>query len=267
MIKKEVTIGNCRLILGDCVEVLPMLNQVDAVITSPPYDNLRTYGEGFNRFTWQDTIAPIAEKLLSGGVLMWNVADATIDGSETGTSFKQALAFMEAGLNLHDTMIYAKTMSNFPDNVRYYNSFEYMFILSNGRPKSFNPIRDKQNIWRGVKIHGTQRDKNGVLSQKGSDTITGKEGMRLNWWVINHEQSCTSHPATMPLALAHDQIISWTNEKDTVLDPFMGSGTTGIACMKSNRNFIGVEINEEYFNIAVERLTNEDKQYNLFGGD
>lgn len=259
-IKKEVTIGDCRLILGDCLEVMPTLGKVDAVVTSPPYDNLREYGAANNIFEWENYIRPISDAICEGGVIMWNVADATINGSESGSSMKQALAFMELGLNLHDTMIYAKSMSNFPESKRYFNAFEYMYIFSNGKPKTFNPIRDRRNKYSGHKVHGTKRGKDGVLSPKNSSTVTGEYGMRLNWWQINHEQSCSEHPATMPYSMAENHIESWTNTQDLVLDPFMGSGTTLVACAKVGRKGIGIELDEDYFNISVERVTKAYEQ-------
>ncbi|MGR3179943.1 MAG: DNA-methyltransferase [Candidatus Anammoxibacter sp.] len=257
-------IGDCTIYLGDCLEILSTLDKVDIVVTSPPYDNLRDYGDSFSGFNWSSYIPPISKSIVDGGVIMWNVADATIKGSETGTSFKQALAFMEAGLNLHDTMIYAKYMSNFPESVRYFNAFEYMFIFSNGQPKTFNPIKDRRNKWRGMSIHGTRRDVSGELKKKESNTISGKTGMRLNWWLINHEQECTDHPATMPYCMAHDHIETWSNGGDTILDPFMGSGTTGVACARMGRNFIGVELEHKYFDIACKRIEDAYKQSDLF---
>lgn len=255
---------------GDCLEVMDKLIaegvKVDLVVTSPPYDNLRTYN---NTLNWNfDIFKNIANKLkdilADGGVIVWVVADATINGSETGTSFRQALYFKEIGLNLHDTMIWEK--QTFTDTgslkYRYAGVFEYMFVFSKGKPKTFNPIKDRGNKSFGSKKHGTIRQKNGTTRKQSS---LGKEiqkyGQRFNVWKINTCCSNTErcHPAQFPIILVQDHIISWSNENDTVLDPFMGSGTTGVACKRLNRNFIGIELDKNYFEIAKNRIEKEQE--------
>lgn len=255
-------VGNCELYLADCLEILPTLTQIDAVVTSPPYDNIRTY-EGNSRFDYHATIKGLFPAIKQGGVVMWNVADATVDGSETGTSFRQALAFMDAGFLLHDTMIYAKDSSSFPCNGRYENAFEYMFVFSNGKPATFNPLMDKKNANFGTRIHGTDRQRDGSLIPKKAKPVR-EFGKRLNWWEINHEQLCAEHPATMPLAMARDHVLSWTNPGEIVLDPFMGSGTTAVACIKTGRRFIGIEIEPKYFGLACRRIEEALRQPDMF---
>lgn len=209
---REERIGNQRLILGDCLEVMPTLGRFDAVITSPPYDGLREYGEGFVSLDWRGAIKCISERLTNGGVCMWNVADATVNGSETGTSFKQALWAMECGLRLHDTMIYIKDNVNFPEEVRYFSGHEYMFVFSSGAPKTFNPIKDRPNKWAGTVMRGTDRQPDGSVKPISG---MGKEirlyGMRFNWWRLKNNHNPTKHPAPMPYAMANDHIVSWTN--------------------------------------------------------
>jgi len=229
-IKREERIGDCRLILGDCLEVMPTLARVDAVVTSPPYDNLRTYGEGWAGVDLLAALDSIADRLADGGVCMWNVADATVNGSETGSSFRQALHAIGIGLRLHDTMIYIKDNVNFPEDVRYFSGHEYMFVFSKGAPKSFNPIKDRRNKWAGTVMHGTDRHSDGStkpISGKGREIR--QFGMRFNWWHLKNNHNPTPHPAPMPYAMAHDHIISWTKIGDVVADPFMGSGTTLVA--------------------------------------
>jgi site-specific DNA-methyltransferase (adenine-specific) len=96
------------LILGDCAEKLKELPDasIDLVVTSPPYDNLRDY-KGYS-FGFEEIATELARVIKIGGVIVWVVGDATVNGSETGTSFRQALYFKELGLNLHDTMVYKK---------------------------------------------------------------------------------------------------------------------------------------------------------------
>lgn len=266
-VKPSGTIGSCEIYLADCLDILPIIRQVDAVVTSPPYDNLRTYeGRAYQDkplFDHHAVIKSLFPAIKQGGVVMWNVADATINGSETGNSFRQALTFIDTGFLLHDTMIYAKNAANFPSLNRYDNAFEYMFVFSKGRPNTFNPIMDKKNVHYGTHIHGTNRQRDGTLIQKKKKPVQ-EFGKRLNWWKINHEQSCTEHPATMPLSMAVDHILSWTNEGDTVLDPFMGSATTAIACIKTGRKFTGIEIEPKYFSIACQRIKEASQQPDMF---
>jgi site-specific DNA-methyltransferase (adenine-specific) len=244
----------------DCLKILPTLadNSIDLVLTSPPYDNIRDYN---NSSSWNfDIFKSIANELqrilINNGIIVWIVNDATINGSETGTSFKQALYFKEIGLNLHDTMIWEKETSPFQHNNRYINVFEYMFILSKGKPKTTNLIKDRKNKHGGTIIHGTQRQKDGSLIPHSRNGFKIKEyGNRFNVWKINSEKANkTNHPAVFPLQLVSDHIKTWSNENNTVLDCFMGSGTTGIACKNLNRKFIGIEIDKKYFDIAKNRI-------------
>ena len=256
---KEV-IGDATLYCCDSLEILPCL--VDAIITSPPYDNLREYGG--HVFEWGSFIQPLSDSLLPGAVMVWNVCDAVNEGSETGTSFRQALAFKEAGLRLHDTMIYLKSNVNFPDAVRYEHGFEYMFVLSNGAPKTFNPIQDRPNKWAGTVMHGTDRQPDGSTKPiSGLGKVISRFGKRFNWWWMVNNQPDTGHPAPMPYAMAYDHIASWTNQGNTVLDPFMGSGTTAIASLKQGRKFIGCDVEAKYFDIACRRVEEFYRQPDL----
>lgn len=259
------------LIQGDCSEKMKDIpdGSIDLTVTSPPYDNLRTYNGNndlWNEQVWKDCIQDLFRVTKDGGVVVWVVGDATIKGSETGTSFKQALWAMECGFNLHDTMIYNKGNCPFPEKTRYSNIFEYMFIWCKGKP-TFNPICDKRNKTGGSKVKSTTlRQKDGTLTKtsaekKGLDKKIKEFGARFNIWEISPgwgkshtDKLGYEHPATFPEQLAHDHIISWSNEGDTVLDPFMGSGTTGKMAKQLNRNFIGIELDEEYFEIAKKRI-------------
>jgi len=250
-----------NLIQGDCITEMQKMESstIDLTVTSPPYDNLRTYA---GTLEWNfDIFKQVANELYritkDGGVVVWVVGDATIKGSETGTSFRQALYFKEIGFNLHDTMIWDKEACRFPDTVRYYDCFEYMFILSKGKPKSINQISDKRNKWANTKVHGTLRQQDGTTKEtlgKGKRLI--KEfGVRFNLWKIhNTGKAGNKHPAIFPEQLANDHIISWSNENDVVFDPFMGSGTTGKMALLNNRRFIGIEKVPEYFEIAQKRI-------------
>lgn len=257
-----------NLILGDSAEKLKEIpsSSVDLTVTSPPYDNLRDY----NGYTFDfDTIANELYRVTKdGGVVVWIVADATIDGSETGTSFRQALYFKSIGFNIHDTMIWHKDSFSFPESNRYPQTFEYMFVFSKGKPKTFNAIRDRKNKCFGMEIHGTHRQKDGTTIQRGqrwSDEMGIKEhGIRHNVWDFPSEKNNkTGHPAVFPFELARDHILSWSNKGDTVLDPFLGSGTTGLAALDTGRDFIGIEISEEYMRIAKDRIDEASAQIRM----
>ena len=264
--RKEV-IGDAVLYLGDCRDVLPFLCGVDAIVTSPPYDGIREYGEGFNGLDWRGVIDKFPAVLSEGGVVVWNVADQTINGSESGTSFKQALFAMECGLRLHDTMIYCKEGVTFPDANRYHPAFEYMFVFSKGTPKTFNGIRDWKNKWAGTPMHGTDRLADGSTKPiNGIGKLVPQFGLRRNWWIVANPYTGETggHPSPMPFSLASDHIETWSRVGDLVLDPFLGSGTTGVACAKLGRRFIGIEIDEGYFEIACERIRKAYAQPDFF---
>jgi site-specific DNA-methyltransferase (adenine-specific) len=259
------TIGEATLYLGDCLEILPTLGKVDAVVTSPPYGNIRDYGEKGS--APRDSVEILSRLLIPGGVCVWNCSDQTINGSESGESFRQALAFMGTGIRLHDTMIYCKECVTFPDANRYLPAWEYIFIFSNGSPKHFNGIKDRPNKWAGTPVHGTRRQADGSLTRpSGYGRETPSLGLRWNWWVLNtaSQEERVDHPARMPSALASGQIVTWTDPGETILDPFMGSGTTGVACANLGRKFIGIEIEPKYFDIACRRIETAYRQPRLF---
>lgn len=247
---------------GDCLEVMRGIedNQIDLTVTSPPYDSLRTY-QGYS-FDFESIAKELFRITKEGGVVVWVVGDQTINGSETGTSFKQALYFKELGFNLHDTMIYSKNNFSNPSINRYHQIFEYMFILSKGKPKVFNPIKDRKNITAGqIGSWGrnTSRQVDGTMRTRPRKIIN-EWGQRYNIWKYKtskngqEDEIAYEHPAIFPKQLVKDHIISWSNENDLVLDPFLGSGTTAIASTETKRKFIGVEISQDYFNIAKKRI-------------
>lgn len=247
----------------DCVEGMRSLsdNSIDLTVTSPPYDDLRSY-EGYSV-----DIDAVADELYrvtkKGGVVVWVVGDKTVKGSETGTSFRHALKFMDAGFNLHDTMIYMKDSISFPDKNRYYQIFEYMFIFSKGKPKTTNLIKDRENKWYDGKKHikGRYRKTDGEQVRHNKQNLLQPFGVRFNVWRIStgcnkssKDKVAFKHPAIFPEKLAEDHILSWSNPGDVVMDPFMGSGTTAKMAMLNDRKWLGFEISSEYVEITNERL-------------
>lgn len=254
--KREFKSGT--MYLGDNREIMKSLENesVDLVVTSPPYDNLRTYNDSLE---WSfDVFKLVAKELVrlikQGGVIVWNVNDATINGSETGSSFRQALYFKdEFGLNLHDTMIWHKPTVPLTHN-RYEQSFEYMFVFSKGKPNKFNGLM-KKSRYAGKKMdRGSHRQLNGKMKKfKGGKT--NDFSLRTNVWEILPDYvTKIGHPAVYPVQIPQDHIMTWTNEGDIVLDPFMGSGTTAIAAINTDRKWIGIEKEQEYYDKACERI-------------
>ena len=244
----------------DCIQTMNRMpdNFIDLTVTSPPYDNLRTYN-GYS-FDFESIAKELYRVTKEGGVVVWVVGDATIKGSESGTSFRQALYFKEIGFNLHDTMIYHRH-GRFPNSNRYWQNFEYMFILSKGKPNTFNAIKDVKAVGAvGTKIRQLERKKGDELEFIKTNRTRKKYKSRGNIWYIpaghfmHDEKIAFKHPATFPQKLANDHIISWSNENDLIYDPFMGSGTTAKMSIINNRNWIGSEMSEEYCKIIEERL-------------
>ncbi len=260
-----------KLMQGDCLERMKDITDgsVDLTVTSPPYDNLRTYNGTLNDWTqekWQAIIRELFRVTKQGGVVVWVVGDATIKGSETGTSFRQALYFKEIGFNLHDTMIYEKNGAGaVGSNKCYLQNFEYMFVFSKGKINTFNLIYDRENKVVGrMKTNSNRVKFTADTGRKYREITTKKMGRRFNIWKYDqtqgHDTYSKKHPAPFPETLVTDHIISWSNENDIIFDPFMGSGTTGVACINTNRNFIGIERVEKYFDIAYKRIEDAQRQ-------
>ncbi len=238
----------------DCLLTLRTMEAetIDLVVTSPPYDDMRDYGHD-TKFMFHLICNELCRVLKKGGVIVWIVADQTKKGSETLTSFKQAYSFVENGLNLHDTMIWKKPNPVPTQSTRYQQEFEYMFVFSKGKPKTFNPIRVKSKCaGTKVKKHRATKSKHNY-NNEGIYTVADTK-MIGNVWEIANVKNDSKHPAVFPLELAEKHIQTWSNENDIVYDPFMGSGTTLIAAKNNKRKFIGNEINKEYYEYCKTKL-------------
>jgi len=257
-----------QIICGNCAEVMKSWPDgcIDLAVTSPPYDDLRDY-KGYT-FDFETIAKELYRITKRGGVVVWVVGDATINGSETGTSFRQALYFKDVcGFRLHDTMIYKKKASKFPNTNRYSQAFEYMFVFSKGRPKTVNLIRDRRNLCSGSAVSGADRKKDGTFKARRKGKIISKLGVRFNIWeyptgggISSRDEIAFQHPAVFPEQLAADHIISWSLPGDIVLDPMCGSGTTCKMALKLGRRFIGIDIAEEYCVIARKRVEAEKER-------
>lgn len=266
MTKKNIETFVGRITNGDSATILSSIksNSVDLVVTSPPYDDLRDYN---NESTWNfDIFKKIARQLYrvvkDGGVVVWVVGDSVVKGNKSLSSFKQALYFQQIGFNMFDVIIYEKAGTAPPHKNRYFNAFEYMFVLSKGNPKTINLLEDKPNKWANHSTFGnvTRREQDGTLTPKGRKVVR-PFGVRTNIWRYNNGKGFSTkdkiayeHPAIFPEKLAQDHIISWSNEGDIVLDPFCGSGTVAKVASLLNRKWVGIEISSEYCKIANERL-------------
>lgn len=261
-----------EVVCDDAANALTRLpdNSVDLTVTSPPYDSLRLY-EGYS-FDFEGIAKELSRVTKVGGVIVWVCGDATIDGSETGTSFRQALFFKDVcGLKLHDTMIYEKSAFANPSNNRYHQAFEYMFVFSKGKPKTFNPLKDR--ACNPISNYGMQRrQRDGSMSHPGdrSRIEVGSYGMRFNIWRyvtgkgnVTKDEVAYEHPALFPEKLAEDHIHTWSNEGEIVLDPMCGSGTTCKMAAKLGRHFIGIDVSPRYVEITKQRVKPYLKQERL----
>lgn len=252
--------------LGNCSDILPeYAGQANLILTSPPYDNLRDYGG--HGFQFDPVADACVTAMAPGGVLVWVVADETVDGSESGTSFRQALGFMERGLLLNDTMIFEKATPMYgKGEPRYAGTFAYMFILTNGKPAVFNAIIDRSNRWAGEshRKHHHQRRPNGERNAVSDNRLVVPEfSKRTNIWryavgkghVAPDFPDAHKHPAIFPYQLAVDHIKSWTSPGDLVIDPMAGSGTTLRAAMTLGRRVVGIEIEQFYFGLIERRMS------------
>ena len=231
-----------RIYNMDCLEGLKELedNSVDLTVTSPPYDDLRKY-KGYS-FDFEGIAKELYRVTKDGGVVVWVVSDKTEKGSETLTSFKQALYFKEIGFLMYDTMIWRKPNPSVPTEGRYYNAFEYMFVFSKGKPKALNFICDKENKTYGSTYKSDSKMNPEIRKQSEHSKTVGKYSRRHNVWDIPIGSNKTKHPAVFPEQLANDHILTWSNEGDLILDPFVGSGTTPKMAKLNGRNYIGFDL-------------------------
>ncbi|NQU26320.1 MAG: site-specific DNA-methyltransferase [Candidatus Nealsonbacteria bacterium] len=255
------------IVLCDCIIGMRELSKetIPLTVTSPPYDNLRDYGKhGFNFEAIANELYRIT---MQGGVVVWVVQDQIKKGSETGTSAWQQLYFQRIGFRIHHRMVMLPLGNRNTTPVRYGNALQFALVLSKGRPRYVNLIRDKRNATGGQAHTYNQRTKDGrIVSQRTA--ITRTWGPREPVWTYavggchTTEDAFTSeHPAMMPEAMAADHIISWSRPGDLVFDPMCGAATTCKMALLNHRRYLGLEIHERYFQIAQERMRRAREQH------
>ena len=268
------TIGDATLYLGDCREALPMLTGIDAVVTSPPYWRQRDYGAeseiGTEALphsyieTLVDVFCEVRETVTAKGACWVNLGEKWASGGNGGggnlshkrrewrravsrvgwrnppigykdkdqtlAPFCFAEAARDSGWHLRQTVIWAKPAAIEPPRLdRPALSHEYVFLLT---PRNDSGVRDPSEPWWNKSV-----------------------------WEIAPESSDTGHSAPMPIELARRCIVC--SPGNIVLDPFMGGGTTGVACARLGRRFIGIEIEPKYFDIACRRIEQAQRQGDL----
>ena len=251
------TESRAGLIVGNCVDVMRRMpaDSINLTVTSPPYDSLREY-KGYS-FPFEDIARQLYRVTAAGGVVVWVVGDR-IRGGRSLTSFRQAIFFQEIGFSAHDIMIYQKKNTPFMRSNAYTNAYEMMFVLSKGKPATFNPLKTP-TVRHGSEMLPHNKLPDGVNKKKRGQLK--EEKTRANIWSYavglggtTRDRIAFQHPAVFPEKLAEDHILSWSNRGDLVLDPMCGSGTTGKMALLRGRRFIGIDISAEYIEIARARL-------------
>ena len=247
-----------KLIIGNCVDIMRSWPDeiVQLTVTSPPYDKLRNY-KGYN-FPFEEIAKELYRVTAKGGVLVWVVGDR-INRGRSLTSFRQAIFFQEIGFSAHDVMIYQKKNTPFTRSNAYTNAYEMMFVMSKGKPATFNPLKVPTKR-HGLEMLTHNKLPDGINKKKLGELK--KEKTRTNIWSYavglggtTNDKIAFQHPAVFPERLAEDHIESWSKPGDLVLDPMCGSGTTGKMALLHDRHFVGIDISPDYIEIARQRLT------------
>ncbi len=259
MRNKQITEN--KIILSDCRDGMAALSNecIPFTLTSPPYDGLRTY-DGLADWNFMDVAKELYRITMQGGVVVWVVQEQIIDGSESGETSRQRLAFANIGFRLHHTMVMGKLGGIQFSSNRYGRPLEYAFILSKGPPRYFNPLRDRPNKEAGrVKVF-LNRNRDGSFAPV-KRTQVHPYGLRGSIWFYPtgknnsaKEDYAFEHPALMPEQMAEDDILSWTKVGDLVFNPFAGAGTALKMALLNHRSYLGFEINPKYVEIARRRL-------------
>ena len=246
-----------RFYAGNAITVLSRFREgaFDLTVTSPPYEDLRKYN-GY-QFDPGEMLEAILRVTAPGGVCVWVVGER-INGSRSLSSFQHAFIGRDVGWQVHDVMIYQKKNTPFMRANAYTPCYELMLVFSKGKPKTFNPIKvpTVRNGWETA-VHNKGPD---AVNRKRPVELK-KEKVKTNIWQYavglggsTKDKVAFEHPAIFPEALARDHILSWSNPEDLVLDPMCGSGTTCKMAEIHGRQWVGIDISEEYIKVAQRRL-------------
>lgn len=252
---------HCDCVLG--MRALPDAC-IPLTVTSPPYDKLRMYdGHALPFELFQLVACELYRVTMPRGVIVWVVQDGTDkNGSETGTSFRQREFFKNLGMSAHATMIMKVNACRFPNNRRYCQQFHYAFVLSKGKPRVINVLRDSANQHPGDVVKHSHRSKDGKLvTCLMPHKRLAAYGYRGNVWdykvgngQTTKDRFAFNQTALMPELMAEDHILSWSNPGDLVFDPMCGAATTCKMALLNHRKFLGMEIHQTYWEIACKRM-------------
>ena len=257
-----VIIGDATLYLGDCLSILPTLPKVDAVITSPPYEKQRDYGVVIH--DWDSLMRGCFDAIQHHDKtqILVNLGPIHRDG-EVVCYWEPWRDWMRAsGWKFVAQYVWDKLNAMPGDwGGRLATAHEFIFHFNKG---VVYPTKFVRTL--GGKIHGSTRQKDGDVkrfTQMGAaiqETKISDSVIRMP----SHKDTGgieRGHPAVYPVGLPEWLSMCWPG---LTLDPFMGSGTTGVACMNLGRRFIGIEIERKYFDIACERIENAQRQCRMF---
>jgi len=249
-----------KLVCGCGIEGMRQLPDacIPLTVTSPPFDDLRLFGG--NSFHFQPMAKELWRVTAEGGVVCWHVQEQIKNGSETGTSSEQRLCFRDLGFRLHHTMVVETVAGHVSSEVRYGSALQFVFVLSKGKSRTFNPIKDVPNEWHGKLSGFSQREADGSTRRRRKAVIGTMRARGPVWQASllgphsRNESETYPHPAIMHEGLARDLIRSWSKPGELVLDPMGGAATTSVAALAEGRTFLSFEIFPEYHALAVARL-------------
>ena len=264
-IRKEVVIGDCRLLLGDCLDILPTLGKVDAVVTSPPYAQQRDYGQKIGN--WRALVSTAMQRTPAHETtqVLVNLGLVHRDG-EVVPYWQDLIDDMRlAGWRHFGWYVWDQgsgMAGDFQGRLAPSHEFVFHFNREARRPNKTKPTLG------GRRHSGNTRGKDGTSKAKSHD---GRpiQPVKIPDSVVRCPRETepgpnAAHPARYPVRFASELVEPYSAIGESILDPFMGSGTTGVACVKLGRSFVGIEIDEGYFDIACARIAKAYAQPDMF---
>jgi len=271
--------SDCKIITGDIREVASTLERVDCIVTSPPYYQQRDYrhekqlGQERSLQEYIDNLVLsfqlIRERMPDTGTLFLNIGDRYKRGKLLGAPWKVALALVDDGWVLKNDIIWRRNRI-MPEGVknRFTKCHEYVFFLTlkaSGYTFNADAVREPAK-WahdkRAGKGRHTYRESRGENAHTAAVSIApdGKRNRRSVWTIETSQTKGDKHNATFPVDLPEICILAGSNPGDIVLDPFVGTGTSGLAALKHDRQFIGIDVSSEYACIARQHIASYTKK-------